>query len=846
MRLAVAAASLQQVQSKALSDDPARLLPRPIPPELPRPAGRPDSVRMPLRSLPLTLALTAILGSAACLEAAPRKLPDYRREVLPILQSHCVRCHGPRKQEARIRLDNLSTDLVGDRAAAETWHEVRNVLNAAEMPPEGEKRLTDPQRDLLLRWVRGAIENARTAAAATEGRVVMRRLTRGEYQNTMSDLLGLPMDYARDLPPDAISREGFRNDGRTLRMSALQLESFLNTARRAFDRILVTGPAPRVFKHRFTESNVRRWLGNPEWSNRLGRQQVFLAKMRKDYPEQGAFRVRVKLKAVLREGAGYPLLEVSVGYRPDTKILFREFELVEVTSAEETTHTFRGRIEDFPLPVRGQGKFPGLVVRIRNRYDDGSPLPKGKKVKKKGFVYPPEETLPWLEIQSVEFEGPVFDKWPPKLHRQILFPSPLRKTDETAYAEQVLKRFMTRAFRRPVRSAELGKMLAFYRAIRPEFPNFEEAMRETLAMVLIRPEFLYLVEPSGGKPRPLSDGELASRLSYFLWSTMPDRALMERALAGQLHSDDQLQREVERMLADPRSQRFVRQFTSQWLDLHVLDRVRISQDYYPDFREELKAQMRGETQHFFAELLRANQSALKLLAADFTMLNEPLARHYGIPNVWGRSFRRVKLPANSHRGGLLGQASILLSNSTGSDSHAVRRGVWIRDRLLNDPPAPPPPDVPTLEEADPKFHELSIREQLEIHRRKPACARCHRDIDPWGIALENWDAVGKWREDVRRKRGRKFETTPVQTRGELPDKTRLDGFESLKKHLLKNRSRQFARSLVTRLLTYALGRQLEWTDNADVDKLTDAFVSDGYRLRSLVGRIVVSRLFRTK
>lgn len=804
---------------------------------------------MPSTALRIT---AAILLTASCVPAADPepagKLPDFKRDVLPLLKSHCVRCHGPKKQESRIRLDTLSTDLVKDRAAAEYWHEVLNVLNAGEMPPEDEKELTAEQRKILTTWVSAAIRKAIEAQRDTSGRVVLRRLNRVEYQNTMFDLLGLDMNYARDLPPDAISASGFRNEGRSLRMSALQLEYYLETARRALDKVIVTGPEPKVFHHEFKESNVKGWLGKVDRHNRLGRQQQFLATMPKDYPEEGEFLVRVKLTAELKPDKGFPILEVAVGYRPDTKILFHEAGVVEIKSADEQVLEFRGRLENHPLPVRGQGKYPGLVVRCRNIYDDGSPLPKatGKKDKKRGTVFPDEPNLPSITIQSVEFHGPVFDQWPPTLHRRILFDSEKRETDEAAYAAEILQPFMKRAFRRPVEPPEVERMVAFFKTIRPEFPSFEEAMRETLAMVLIRPDFLYLMEPAGDKKRPIGNWELASRLSYFLWSTMPDEELMSLAGQGRLSDSKVLAAQVDRMLKDTRSDRFTDQFTEQWLHLDVVDSVAISRDYYPGFKDELKSEMRGETQAFFAELLRSNVSALNLLSSDFAMLNEPLAKHYGIEGIYGLEFRKVALKPEQHRGGLLGQASILLAGSTGEDSHAVRRAVWIRDRLLNDPPAPPPPDVPNLDEADPTFLKLSIREQLKIHREKEACASCHRDIDPWGIALENFDAVGLWRDKVKRKSGKKFETQPVDATALFPGGLEIGSVEGLKKHLATDRKNEFARSLVTRLLTYSLGRRLELSDQDSVDDLTQKFAASGFQLRSLIHSIVASEPFRTK
>jgi mono/diheme cytochrome c family protein len=802
-------------------------------------------VRSPLLICLSLLSVTTVVAEERA------AVPDFKRDVLPVLQSRCIRCHGPEEQNSDIRLDNLSTDLIKDRRAAENWNAVLNTVNRGEMPPEDEAQLTVKERQTLTSWLTTQVDAAIEAQRKTSGRVVMRRLNRVEYQNTMTDLLGLDMDYVRDLPPDSASPDGFTNNGQSLQMSALQLEYYLDAARRALDRVIVGGPAPRVYEYTFTESNVKGWLNDVERSNQLGRRQSFLGTMIDDYPEEGEFRIRVTLTADIKPDKGFPLLEVSVGYRPDTKILFRAVETIEITDGAEQTFEFRGRLENHPLPVRGQGKFPGLVVRLRNTYDDGSPLPraeKGKKDKKSGAVYPVEPDLPTLLIKSVDFAAPVFDQWPPTLHRRILFASDLRESDETGYVKAVLQQFMPRAFRRPVTGAEVDRLADFFTSLRPEFPTFEDAIRETLAMVLIQPDFLYLFEAgnAGEGDRSITDSELASRLAYFLTSTMPDETLREVAAKDVLRQAESLTVQIDRLLDDPRSQRFIDQFTSQWLHLDVVDSVAISPDYYPGFDDTLKADMRAETQRFFGHLLQADLSAINLLSSDFSMLNERLARHYGIEGVHGREFRPVKLPPDQHRGGLLGHASILLSGSTGEDSHAVRRAVWIRDRLLDDPPATPPPNVPGLDKADPQFLKLSIREQLVIHRGTEACANCHRGIDPWGIALENFDAIGRWRTEVRRKNGRNFESLPVNAADTLPNGHELDGVDSLREYLLTKRKDDFARSLVSRLLTYALGRRLELADQAVVEELSHEFAENGYRLRPLIHAIVASEPFQTK
>lgn len=758
---------------------------------------------------------------------------DFEKDVRPILQSHCIRCHGEEVAEANVRLDTLSTDLLNDRAATERWHEVLNALDAAEMPPEGEPQLSSEQLATLTTWVATAVQQSLDARRKTDGRAVIRRLNRIEYQNTMRDLLDFEMDYVVDLPPDAISADGFQNDARALQMSPLQLEYYLSTARRALDRVIVSGDKPNRFDHTFTETKIDTWLGDAQRSNRLGRQQEFLAKIVDAYPDDGDFYIRLEFEAELKPNVGFPLLEVSVGYQPDTEILLDSFPLVEITTGGKQTLEFRGRLENFPLPVRGQGKFPGLVVRIRNLYDDHSPKPEAQKDDKNQTVYPDEPTLPTLTIHSLEFHGNAYETWPPARHRAILFDPGDRDRESADYVREVLRRFMSRAFRRDAEENEVTKMFQFYESIRGEFPSFEEAIRETLAMVLIQPDFLYRLEPSGEEKRQVTDLELASRLSFFLWSTMPDQALLERAKSGQLREGQNLRAEVERMLDDPRASRLVEQFTDQWLSLNMIDNIAVNRDRYSGFDDALKSHMVGETRSLVGELLRENLSAMNLLKSDFTMLNEPLAKHYGVEGVHGLAFRRVSVSPEQHRGGLLGHASILLVNSTGADSHPIRRAVWIRDRLLNDPPAPPPPNVPSLEEADPEFHKLSIRKQLELHRTKESCNRCHRSLDPWGIALENYDAVGRWREGV--------EATDT-----LPGGHEVAGFAGLQNHLFEQKRDEFTRSLISRLLTYALGRSLELNDQAAVEKVALDAVEADYRMIDIVQAIVASEPFQTK
>ncbi|MBI1356809.1 MAG: DUF1592 domain-containing protein [Acidobacteria bacterium] len=828
-------------------------------------------MKLSFPSVVIALCLVAVPGGRAAEPAA------FVGEVQPLLESYCYSCHGPALQLANLRLDDVPDDLVENRRAAEIWGNVLNKLRRGEMPPKGAPHPEAAERDQAIAVLRAAVERAAEQRRSTDGRTVLRRLNRTEYQRTMTDLLGYEMDYARDIPPDGMSRDGFHNNALSLRMTATQLEYYLEAARAAMERVIVTEPEPmEIFDRTFTATNLDQWLLREEQpaKNLISRTDAFLGHIDPCYPEEGRFVVTVTAGAELKPGKGPPIMQVSVGFRPDTEIMFRTAGTFELDSEEARTFTVTGYMENYPKPVRGQSKYPGLVVRVTNVYDDGTPKPKlqtrEKENGKKESYYPEEPDYPKVRVDKVTFTGPIYDEYPPAHHKRILFESQLRESDETEYARQVLKRFMTRAWRRPPEDWAVESYVSFFRAQQEAFPVFEERIRETLAMVLISPEFLYLMEPDSQAKRPLDAWETASRLSYLLWSTMPDERLFALAESGELLEPDTLGAEVERMLGDERAWAFTDEFLGSWLYLDAMDRVAIHPEYYPGFNDNLKRQIREETRQFFMELLRHDLSAVNLIDSDFLMLNETMARHYGIEGVWGSAFRRVPLERTSPRGGLLTQASLLLGNSTGEDSHPIKRAVWVRKRLLDDPPPPPPANVPELDSESPEMAGLSVREQLRAHRKDAACASCHVDIDPWGVAFEHFDAIGQWRNEIRKLKPRpepeaegegaeakkkdkdkeppppEFDLLPVDTHETLPDGTEIAGVDDLRGYLLGKRRDDFARTIVTKLLAYSLGRSLELADEKEVDGLTARFVENDLKLRTLLEEVVKSDLFRTK
>ncbi len=806
----------------------------------------------------------------AASSSAVERQPDFQRDVLLALKKHCFKCHGPKKQKSDLRLDDLSIDLLNDRPASETWHDVLNSLNRGEMPPEDEPQFSDAERRAVIGWLTRELDRVAEAQREAGAGVVLRRLNRVEYNNTMRDLLGIDDDYARDLPPDSASKDGFRNNGAALRISDMQLEYYLKAAREALAKVIVAGPAPEVFHGRFTETyneGGRRQI----YTNTLSRWGTFVSRL-EEYPDEGDFIVRIKARAIPSQTKGHPRLAVNVGLRADVSSPSKELGRADVVSEELQTFEFHGRMEQFPRPSRTQSKFPGLRISARNVYTDGTnpgqpkqvtvqdPVDpklskqeqrKAKRRKRRVWRFPDDPDFPQIVIESLEFEGPVFAQWPPKHHTDILFSSPLREMDEAGYAREVLRRFLSRAFRRPVSETETETYSAYYEQLRVQTDSLEVAMREALAMVLVSPDFLYLVEPVSPKGRrDLNDHELAARLSYFLTASMPDEELRAVADAGGLRKPDVLRRETRRLLKGEGVSQFMEQFTDQWLDLGAIDRVAINPEFYPEFDNDLKPEMRREAQAFFAEILRNDLSALSLLDSDFAVVNERLARHYGLKGPKGAAFERVALKPEDRRGGLLTQGAILLGNSTGADSHPIKRAVWLRERLLDDPPPPPPPNVPLPDPEDPDFARRSVREQLEIHRKDPACNDCHRGIDPWGVALEEFGSDGLFREQILRKEkvGKRLKDirVPVVAEASLPGGAKVNGVAEFKRYLAEEKKDQFARALTARLLAYALGRDLELGDEATVDDLAGRFADNEYKLRLLIEGIVASEPFMTK
>jgi hypothetical protein len=751
---------------------------------------------------------------------------DFDREIQPVLQEFCFECHGPEKQKGDLRLDTLARDF----ESAETWHDALDQLKLGEMPPPKAAQPSAEQNERLASWLNSFLREAAEAKRFSEGRVSMRRLTRYEYANTMRDLLGLDLDFAHELPPEPESPDGFLNNGSTLEMSPTQIETYLKAARHALRIAIHTGEEQEVFRVEQT-ATAKGNLPNRKDGGHAPVNPEYILDLPK-FPREGEFEVSVTAKLANPDEADFPKIVVSMGHVPGIiHVPRRTVGEAELKSPESETFVFRGRMEDFPqagLIPFGNSGFKGMILMVDFLDADGEQLrypdklyfrnpPKPKKGQKpKPLPEPPPfgDRLE-IEIEAAEFVGP------------ISRPSLVKTQDQ----KSEIRKFAERAFRRPVVEAELKPFEALFESLRSKEVSFEESIRETFAAILVSPHFLYIAEPAEGES--LTDFELATRLSYFLWSSMPDDRLIELAAEGKLKDRDVLAAEVERMMRDPRSEEFIMRFADQWFDLDALTRVAVDPNAFPNFKESLKTDFRSETHAVFAEVLRNDLSALELLDSNWTMANRNLAKHYDIPGPRSRDFERISFPADSQRGGLLGQGAFHLAGSNGEHSHPIKRAVWILDRLLDSPPASPPPDTPELDSENPDFAKLTLKQQLLAHREKESCNNCHRGIDPWGLPLENFDALGQWRASE-------------DGSSTLPNGAEIRNPAELKAFLVSERKDWFARSAVRRLMAYGLGRSLDLGDRETADALTEAFEGHGYRFQPLIVDLVCSEVFQGK
>lgn len=772
------------------------------------------SIREPIDWRPLKAALACWVGVAA---TSLLTAPDAVRASSPqaLLDQHCAACHNDGDATANISVQSLDESGVG--AAAAVWEKILRKVSAGEMPPPGIPGPTPAAAETFTAWLEDALDRA-AEANPNPGRPAVHRLNRAEYSNAIRDLLELDIDAGRMLPADD-SGYGFDNIADVLSLSPVRLERYVTAARR-ISRLAVGNPDVRPFKERF-ESDRETGFLNAGYERNVRHDLPFGAhggtSLRYYFPLDAEYAVTIDLRG--SDGGSHELrIPVKAGMRTLAVTFLGHNAKPE--SAAAGRRFFRG-----PSNAEEQ---PPMDIRLDSRRLDLIDLPLSAN--------PPS-------LAAITIDGPHDIQGPggTPSRAKIFTCRPEASSQGEPCAREILSSLARQAYRRPVTDADVSPLIALYQIGRRD-GGFERGIEKALQALLVSPHFLFRVErePEDAEPgsnHRVGDVDLASRLSFFLWSSIPDEELLILAERGKLQDPGILESQVRRMLADRRADALVRNFAGQWLYLRNVETVKPDRNTFPEFDADLRQAMRRETELLFRTVLRENRSALELLTADYTFLNERLAKHYGIRKVYGPQFRQIAL-ADANRGGLLSQASILTVTSYPNRTSVVERGQWILENLLGMPPPPPPPDIPELEEAREDGKHITLREAMELHRANPACASCHAKMDPLGFALENYDAVGRWR----------FEDggSPIDASGEFPDGTRFDGPAELKQVLVSKYRNDFGAALAEKLLTYALGRGIEYYDKPAVRSINRQAAKDDYRMADLIVSVVKSMPFQMR
>ena len=744
-----------------------------------------------------------VLSAALSCAAQPLAVEGYQSTVAPFLARHCLTCHSAKAKAANLDLERFK-DAQTALAERDVWESVAKRVQSGQMPPAGMPKPTPAEVQALVVWASEHVESIDRTRKVEPGRVTARRLNRAEYNNTIRDLFGISLRPADDFPLDD-SGHGFDNIGDVLSLSPVLLEKFLLAADKVVRAALVTGPAAKPVMEKFDLDKLgepKEMPVDPE-GERLTRKASLVVKY--VFPRDGEYELRVFTRG--RGAAGSPPAPLAL--LGGGKVA----EVIKVLSGANNKRNFEVRFKANAglSDVGAAWVFPGPVK---------PPPPDATGV---DFT---------MQVETIEIRGPFTDTAAgmPESHRRVFVCS---ERDDPC-ARRILTNFVAKAWRRPVTGAELSKLLRFVELAAGEGDSFENGIQLAVKAVLVSPQFLFRMERESGA-RALNGYELASRLSYFLWSSMPDDALLGAAADGSLGRPEGVDAQLRRMLADPKAQALATNFAGQWLELRNLDSVSPDPQRFPEWDADLREAMRRETQLFFAALLNEDRSILDLLDGKFTFLNERLAKHYGIPDVTGRNFRRVELDG-AQRSGVLTQASVLTVTSYPTRTSPVQRGLWVLENFLAAPPPPPPADVPPLDE-EKIGKAVSLRQQMEKHRADPGCAVCHTKMDSLGFGLENYDAVGAWRS-----LDGKF---PVDSAGALPGGRAFNNPAELKA-ILRADAEAFTQCLAGKMLTYALGRGLEPADRPVVRAISRKVQAEGYKFSALIREISLSAPFRQR
>ncbi|MBT4013744.1 MAG: DUF1592 domain-containing protein [Planctomycetaceae bacterium] len=799
------------------------------------------------------------------------------RAELPetFLKQYCYKCHGSDKQQAERRFDTLPT-TIGDYRQQEQWQDIVDQINLGEMPPVDEKQPSQQARLAAVRVMTGDIAVAREKFAGSNRHTVLRRLNTVEYQKTISDLLGLNVEAwnpTEDFPAEVTSA-GFDNDGAQLVTSGLLLEKYFPAAESAVKRATHFGPKPEVKAYaqkspfyfsgkeatglpKLFQVDRFRFVPETAYTDLYGRHYRgghigFLPLVRQGgVAHSGKYTIRVRAAAVDRTHVygntvddfrnGDPLvLEIaSVDRRGSVTSAGNVSNMVslttyELTSAEPQWFEWTGYLEQgyepevrFRNGTSAAKRLTRLLVNDAEKHPEFKPfalLPPGNE-RSHGVLK--AYRGPKLRIWEIQLEGPHQQSWPPPGHRVLYGGIRLDELNSQTIDDRLIA-FARGAFRRPPTDGELQPILALVKAKLDAGLKPLESLQLGFQAILCAPGFLYLQESEG----QLEDYALASRLSYFLWSSMPDDELLKRASGGTLGEPETRRQQVARMLSDPKGQRFVSNFTRIWLELDNIGKMPPSKDFLNYYRDNLGDAMRKETELFFGHILDRNLPIREFLAADYSFLNRELAEHYGMPGLEGNYFRKVNLPKVS-RGGIMGHASFLTASANGVDTSPVVRGIYVLNKLLGYSPPSPPGDVPAI---DPDVRgATTLREQLIKHRADVTCAQCHNKIDPPGFALENYDAIGGWRDQYPGK-------LKVDASGKLTDGKSFASNADFRT-LIVAEDRAFTRCLTEKLLTYAIGRKLNSSDRPSIDRISKEMVGPKKGLRDLIQAVVASESF---
>ena len=858
--------------------------------------------------------------------------------IRPLVNKYCVSCHGPNEKKASLRMDTLSYDLVNGEDT-QMWQEALDLVNTNEMPTRKAKvKFTKEDRDTFVDLLSAELRKAIRKKLSAGGRNPVRRLTRYEYNNSMRNILGQDRDFAQNLPPESLAKEGFKNNSAIMGFSPLHLEHFEKIARESLEAIInIPDKKPRpihwsvepenaflVHNDKKLSSVQRQFYNKVQKLVKLKHKQIFgfdrwstaVPGKQKDEFSKHFYRVRTPLEQYKKNNRAYlkypdkltdegiilsgnypfekssdifsppvklenfPSSKIRIGYQPDFRmemydtpniprtgtvtirikaggikgkngelpVLYCEFsnydnrfsiaskkvgeKVVSHSISKTGIYEFRIQAENLPIrPLKQAHHLAPVVFSFFNSY-------------KRGTANIKHEDLPKLFIDSAEIIFDDYEQWPPENYQRLMHPDGKKEFKP----ELILNSFAERAFRRPLTMKEKQQHFDFYTEILKKSSDKKEALISTLTLVLCSPSFLMIIEPNVTvsdkiSKRIINNYELASRLSYFLWSDMPDKTLLDLADKGTLKEDRILNQQITRMLKDPKIAQFSRNFTSQWLHLDSINQVAVNPAFF-DFKEKSREIYAAESIAFVNQVIKDELSIFNFIHSDFAMLNPHMARHYQIPGISGSKFKKVAIKKKYHRGGLLTHAGILLANSEGGETHPIKRGIWMLENILNSPPPPAPPGVPELGRINPK---LSLKERLREHAKEGACKSCHSRIDPWGVVFENYNALGQWREgniDPHVKaRHRKVQIDPST---KLRNGKEIKNLDELKKYLITERRDQLLKSISTKVLSYALGRYTDTTDQQEIDKICNAVKKDGWKFSSVIRNVILSETFRTK